>query len=65
MVAELGTTLGNLLDRGEYPHTGTQITIFAIAVVALLVVGILLWYYSHPRRRKNSGPTDKGNGSED
>lgn len=65
MVVELGATVGNLFDRGEYPHTGTQITIFAIVVVVLLVVGILLWYYSHPRRRKNQGPTDKGTGPQD
>ncbi len=65
MVNELGTVAGNLLDRGEFPHSGTQIIIFAIAVVVLLVVGILLWYYSHPRRRKDQEPTDKGAGPDD
>lgn len=65
MVAELGTVVDNLFGRGEYPHTGTQIAIFAIAVVVLLVVGILLWYYSHPRRRKNREPTDRDTGPED
>jgi hypothetical protein len=39
--------------RADYPHTGTQIAIFAVIVVVLLVGGILLWYFSHPRRRKD------------
>lgn len=65
MVNELGAVAGYLSDRGEFPHTGTQIIIFAIAVVVLLVVGILLWYYSHPSRRRDHGPDDKGTGPED
>ncbi len=39
-------------DRSAYPHTGTQIVIFAVVVFVLLVGGILLWYFSHPRKRK-------------
>ena len=39
-------------DRAIYPHTGTQIAIFAVIVVVLLVGGILLWYFSHPRKRR-------------
>jgi drug/metabolite transporter (DMT)-like permease len=39
-------------DRAAFPHTGTQIAIFAAVVVVLLVGGILLWYFSHPRKRK-------------
>jgi drug/metabolite transporter (DMT)-like permease len=39
-------------DRAAYPHTGTQIAIFAVVVCVLLVGGILLWYFSHPRKRK-------------
>jgi drug/metabolite transporter (DMT)-like permease len=39
-------------DRSTYPHTGTQIVIFAVVVFVLLVGGILLWYFSHPRKRK-------------
>lgn len=65
MVNELGTAAGVLLERGEFPHSGTQIIILAIAVVVLLVVGILLWYYSHPRRRKNQDSGDNDAGSED
>lgn len=39
-------------DRSAYPHTGTQIAIFAVVVSVLLVGGILLWYFSHPGKRK-------------
>jgi drug/metabolite transporter (DMT)-like permease len=39
-------------DRADYPNTGTQIAIFAVVVVIILVGGILLWYFSHPRKRK-------------
>jgi hypothetical protein len=46
--------------RGQYPHTGTQIAFMAIAVFVLLVGGILLWYFSHPRKRKGQGPSDEG-----
>jgi drug/metabolite transporter (DMT)-like permease len=45
----LASTTGS---RSDYPHTGTQIAIFAVVVVVLLVGGILLWYFSHPRKRK-------------
>ncbi len=45
------------LGRGEYPTTGTQIAIAAVVVVVLLVGGILLWYFSHPRKRKDQGPS--------
>jgi drug/metabolite transporter (DMT)-like permease len=54
-VTQLSTTVAlasTTGDRGEYPHSGTQIAIFAVVVVVLLVGGILLWYYSHPRKRK-------------
>lgn len=65
MVNELGTVTGVLFGRGAFPHTGTQIIIFAIAVVVLLVVGILLWYYSHPRRRKDRDSGDGNTGPEE
>jgi ABC-type methionine transport system permease subunit len=39
-------------DRAGYPRTGTQIAIFAVVVVIILVGGIMLWYFSHPRKRK-------------
>lgn len=65
MVIELGAVAGNLVSRGEFPHTGTQIVIFAIVVVVLLVVGIALWYYSHPRRPKDQGPSNGGPDSKD
>lgn len=58
MVNELGAIAGDLFGRGEFPNSGTQIAIVAIAAVVLLVVGILLWYYSHPRRRKDQGSPD-------
>ena len=45
----LASTTGT---RSSYPHTGTMIAIFAVVVVVLLVCGILLWYFSHPRKRK-------------
>jgi drug/metabolite transporter (DMT)-like permease len=56
--AALASTSAELLDRGGYPHTGTQIAVFAVVVVVLLVGGILLWYYSHPRKRDTEGPSD-------
>lgn len=60
---ELDGIVKGLLDRGEYPYTGTQIAIFAVVVVVLLVGGILLWYFSHPRRAKGQGPSGKGDES--
>ena len=57
---ELDALVKDLLSRGEYPYTGTQIAIAAVVVVVLLVGGILLWYYSHPRKRKGQGPSDRG-----
>ena len=60
MVKELGSVAADIFSRGVFPRTGTQILIFAIVVVVLLVVGVLLWYYSHPGRRKGRGPTDRG-----
>jgi hypothetical protein len=59
---QLDALVKDLLDRGEYPYTGTQIAIAAVVVVVLLVGGILLWYYSHPRKRKSQGPQDSGPG---
>jgi drug/metabolite transporter (DMT)-like permease len=47
-------------DRGAFPHSGTQIAIFAVVVVLLLVGGIALWYYSHPRKRDANKSADKG-----
>lgn len=65
VVNELGTLAADVLGRGEFPRSGTQILIFAIVVVVLLVVGILLWYYSHPSRRKGRRPPDDGPGAAD
>lgn len=48
-----GKLAQSLLGRGTYPHSGTQIAIFVVIVVVLLVGGILLWYFSHPRKRKD------------
>ena len=49
------------LDRGIFPYTGTQIAIFAVVVFVLLVGGIALWYYSHPRKHKDRKTSaDKG-----
>ena len=45
-------------DRGMFPATGTQIAILAAVVVVFLVGGILLWYFSHPRKRKDRDPSD-------
>jgi hypothetical protein len=57
---ELDTLVKDLLERGQYPHTGTQMAIAGVVVLVLLVGGILLWYYSHPRKKKSQGPPDKG-----
>ena len=42
--------------REAFPHSGTQIAIAAAVVVVLLVGGIALWYFSHPRKRKPEDP---------
>jgi hypothetical protein len=57
---KLDTLVKELLNRDEFPYTGTQIAIASVVVVVLLAGGILLWYYSHPRKRKSQGPRDPG-----
>ena len=55
----LASTPSDLVDREGFPKTGTQIAVFAVVVVVLLVGGILLWYYSHPRKRDTESPSDR------
>jgi len=51
---------GSVDGRPAFPQSGTQIVIAAVVVVILLIGGITLWYFSHPRKRKpQDTPSDR------
>lgn len=43
-----------LIDRGEYPTSGSEIALIAIGVVILIAIGFLLRYLARPRKPRKA-----------
>jgi len=56
----LDAVVQDRLDREEFPFTGAEIGIIVAVVVVLIAGGILLRYFSRPRKPKDGEPADKG-----